>query len=124
MIEDSVKETNLWLGSWERVCPVCKKHFFPAPEHVFKIKNKYYCKYSCFIKADKPKPKQKKKVYQYSRDLKLLKVFDSAREASFETLMSVSHIRILCKSDVNKQGGKFIWSYKPIDNNKEEGDQS
>lgn len=35
----------------ERVCPVCKKIFIPAPQHIYKERNKYngklVCSFSC-----------------------------------------------------------------------------
>lgn len=37
----------------ERVCPVCGKHFFKAPAHVYKVKRDkyntvYMCSWTCF----------------------------------------------------------------------------
>ena len=44
-------------------CPVCGKHFIPAPYHVYKIyRGRRFCSYTCFLKAKEIE--KEKKVYK------------------------------------------------------------
>ena len=40
-----------FLGVQEKICPVCRKVFVPAPQHMYRYKGKDYgvfvCSYSC-----------------------------------------------------------------------------
>lgn len=39
----------------ERVCPVCKKIFIPAPYHIYKVARgrKLVCTYTCMLKSER-----------------------------------------------------------------------
>ncbi len=45
-----------WLKAGRNVCPVCGKVFFVEnrAEYTYKIKQKYYCSYTCWRKAQAP----------------------------------------------------------------------
>ena len=34
----------------EDKCPICGKHFMRTTAHVYRVKDKYYCSYTCFRK--------------------------------------------------------------------------
>jgi len=34
----------------EKHCKECNKIIYPTPQWVYKIKNKFYCSYTCWIK--------------------------------------------------------------------------
>lgn len=44
-----------------KTCPICKKQFIPAPEHVYrqghKTNGKYVCSWSCACKEQPPRKK-------------------------------------------------------------------
>lgn len=50
------------LKGSERVCPECGKTFIMAPYHTYKITvrgyTSYYCRYSCYRKAQKEREEQ------------------------------------------------------------------
>ena len=53
-----MKANDYAKGVSEKICPVCKKEFIPAPLHIYKIggkKGKLVCTYSCMRKAEKMK---------------------------------------------------------------------
>jgi hypothetical protein len=49
---------KIWLEAGRKVCPICGKVFYIEcrTEYAYKIKHKYYCSYTCFRKAETPKP--------------------------------------------------------------------
>lgn len=44
-----MKNENIrWLN--EKHCAECNKIIYPTPQWVYKIKNKFYCSYTCWVK--------------------------------------------------------------------------
>ena len=42
------------------ICPVCKKEFIPAPEHIYKIgRTELVCSWSCVMKWEKERERKK-----------------------------------------------------------------
>lgn len=63
---------------------------------------------------DKIKPFEKtKKVYQYTAEIDLIQVFDSAKEASMKTGLAQSSIQNVCGGYAKHAGG-YIFSYCPL----------
>ena len=54
-----------------------------------------------------------KVVYQYSKDLQLINIYSSTREASRITGVAYSSIGNVCRGEQLTAGG-FIWSYSPL----------
>jgi ssDNA-binding Zn-finger/Zn-ribbon topoisomerase 1 len=49
----------------ERVCPVCKKEFYPTPLHVYKLNgmgshSAPVCSWSCVMRAEREREQKKK----------------------------------------------------------------
>lgn len=109
-MEESTKFTNSLLGSWEKICPICGKHFFPTPEHVYKNGKKVFCSYTCFLKGKTQAGAFSKKVSQYALDGTLIKTFDSAVLASTKTGIHLNSIRLCCRNQQKTAGG-YLWQY-------------
>ncbi len=47
----------------ERICPVCKKNFVPAAQHVYRDKHRKYlvCSYTCMLESRRSKREGKVK---------------------------------------------------------------
>lgn len=61
------KPSDYVKGVGEKICPVCKKYFIPAPLHAWRIgkgTGKLVCTYSCMRKAEKLKEEGKKYDYE------------------------------------------------------------
>lgn len=57
----------MWLV--ENKCPVCKKTFIPAPQHMYKIANgqKLVCSYHCMLDDERAAEKRRQKVREKMR---------------------------------------------------------
>jgi hypothetical protein len=60
-------------------------------------------------------------VYQYNQEGKLLKIWDSASEASLAEKIEESAIRHCCRGNTSTSGG-FIWRYENINIKDEQGE--
>lgn len=48
----------------EKICPVCKKGFVPAPLHVYKVMGRnshsaFVCSYSCVLRAEREREQKR-----------------------------------------------------------------
>ena len=43
----------------EKTCKKCGKRFLPAPEHRFRVGNKWYCKWTCYLHRNDKEVKMK-----------------------------------------------------------------
>lgn len=41
----------------EKTCAECGKLFIPAPEHIFRVDGKWFCKWTCFSHYKEKHPK-------------------------------------------------------------------
>lgn len=63
-------------------------------------------------KLKRPMPKLRKKVYQYTMDGKLVKIWNSTLNAG-ENGFNAGHVANCCRGE-EKQHKGYIWSYKPL----------
>lgn len=58
----------MWLV--ENKCPVCKKTFMPAPQHVYKTANgnKLVCSYHCVLADERAAERRREKVREKIRN--------------------------------------------------------
>lgn len=96
----------------ESKCPKCGKNHIPAPQHVFKDEEGYYCSWTCFFHRNDGKKKKPtcKMVEVYDEDGELLRRFKSANDASDLLGFSVQMIAEACRLGRKYQG--FYWKYK------------
>ena len=55
-----------------------------------------------------------KKVCQYDKEMNLIKIWDSIKDASVNLKIDSSAITKCCKGKKYKSVGGFIWKYNPI----------
>jgi len=59
---------NIYLAGFaESKCPVCKKLFIPAPQHVWKVGGKKVCSYTCMRSFEKAQEEKKARRRQLAR---------------------------------------------------------
>jgi hypothetical protein len=96
----------------ERNCSRCGKNFIPAPYHIYVDGESCYCSWTCYNhrkdKTQKPK-KESRKVEQYSKDWKLMRVFESAKKAQEQIESTVNGIRCACRNRTLYKG--CYWKY-------------
>jgi hypothetical protein len=44
-----------------KICPICKKTFIPAPQHIYKVKGQKVCSYTCTLPGAKEKKRKEAK---------------------------------------------------------------
>ena len=102
-------------------CPVCKKVFIPAPQHVFVFKKKTYCSWTCFNKVKyAPKVKEKKHtipgkpnkpVLQRNEAGETIGRYSSVSEAAEAMGVAPSCIRSACNQTYRKSRG-YYWRFE------------
>lgn len=97
----------------ELFCPMCRKRFIPAAQHVYKDNGKTYCSWTCFNHRNDNKKKTAKKVKiieQCSKDGDVLRTFQGAVEAAELIYGTEDSIRKACKNHKAYKG--YLWRYK------------
>ncbi len=87
-------------------CPICGKSFKASPPVWKKTRR---CN-NCGI--EQGRKNRCKRVGQYTKEGKLIRIFGSAREADRETGVSYKKISQVCRSDKQKHAGGFIWKFE------------
>ena len=94
-------------------CPVCGKEFFPTYEWVYKDLENIYCSWSCYRTKNKDRKTagnyNYKKVAQYTKDKKLIKIHDTILDAAVEVNGIYPGIASACREKWVYKG--YLWRY-------------
>lgn len=79
-------------------CKRCGKNFIPAPQHIYRDNRSIYCSWTCYLhRNDNKKTAFKtKKVGQYTPCGDLIRIYESAKDASAITGYETKRIRMAC----------------------------
>lgn len=92
----------------ERFCKKCGKIFIPAPYHIYRDQNGFYCTWTCYNHRETVK--KTKSIATYTKNGELLRVYNSASQAAEYLGVSVWDIYDACKN-----GNIFLdcyWKYE------------
>ncbi len=82
-----------------------------SEETKIKISNSLKGKKQTLETIEKRSNKRRKKVYQYDKEMNLIKIWKCAKDAALELELHTSNICNCCIKKI-KSTGNFIWSYK------------
>lgn len=98
-----------------KICPVCKKEFFPTMHWVYRDEFSILCSWKCFRINEKSATAYKRKyrdrqVEQLTTDGELVRTFKTSHEAADFMKCPYSSLSQACKE--NKKFKGYIWRYK------------
>jgi hypothetical protein len=98
----------------EQKCATCGKAFIPAPQHALRDERGFYCKPTCFLhraKAKKPcgRGRTAHKVAQYTKDGKIVKVYESAKQIEVELGFDAKNLRAHIYQKRPYRG--YVWEF-------------
>ena len=106
--------TDIYSDIVDLVCPVCKKSFVPAAEHVYRtVDRRPVCSWTCLCKyrRDRAIRSGVRAVLQLDVKGNVLKAWQSAKDAAVANGLDPANIRACCNGKQAVSGG-YRWMWK------------